>query len=89
MDDKARDEITQLAGDYLAELRQPGLTYKPMQAARLLGLDKRTVLQLIHSGRLKATKVNERVYLIPRQALFDFLGIADPVSPVEVESAAR
>lgn len=79
MDTPARTHIEALAGDYLDELHSPRLAYKPYEAARLLGVDKRTVLRLVSEGKLRATRANARVILIPRAALYDFLGVTDPL----------
>lgn len=87
MNEPARKHIEALAGDYLDELHSPRLSYKPAEAARLLGVDKRTVLRLIAKKRLHATKVNDRVYLIPRAALYDFLGVADPLVEQQAQAA--
>jgi excisionase family DNA binding protein len=38
--------------------------YTPQEAADLLQVSSTTVMNLIHSGRLPATKVSERIYRI-------------------------
>lgn len=62
------------------------LSYKPAEAARLLGVDERTVYRLIASGELAARRVSSRLTLISRQALYDFLGFdAQPTAREAVQ----
>lgn len=71
----AHADLEQLADEYVRELRDDRLAYRTHEAARLLGVDERTVRRLIESGDLRARRVSSRLTLIPRQALYDFLGI--------------
>lgn len=75
--EKDRAEVEHLADEYVRELRDDRMSYKPAEAARLLGVDERTVRRLIASGRLAATRPSARLTLISRQALYDFLGVSE------------
>lgn len=61
------------------------LAYRPREAARLLGVDERTVRRLIASGRLRCIRPSARLTLIPRAALYDLLDTAQPAD----QEAAR
>jgi excisionase family DNA binding protein len=39
--------------------------YTPAEAAQQLGVSSTTVMSLIHSGRLPAVRISERIYRIP------------------------
>lgn len=39
--------------------------YTPAEAAHQLGVSSTTVMSLIHSGRLPAVRISERIYRIP------------------------
>ncbi len=47
--------------------------YTPQEAADLLQVSSTTVMHLIHSGRLPATKVSERIYRISIPAFERFV----------------
>lgn len=46
----------------------------PKEAALLLALSKRQVLDLIRRGSLKAIRVNRRVIRIPESSISEWLG---------------
>lgn len=77
-------DIAGLADAYLRELRDVRLAYKPAEAARLLGVDERTVQRLIASGELHAVRRSSRLTLIPRDSIYAFLGLETPVTNVQV-----
>jgi excisionase family DNA binding protein len=52
------------------------LSYKPAEAARLLGVTERTVRRLVASGRLRATRPSKRLTFISRDAIYEFLGMS-------------
>lgn len=72
-----REEVEGIAEAYVTELHAQRLAYRPAEAARLLGVDERTVYRLIASGQLTARRISARLTLVTRQALFDFLGVAN------------
>lgn len=87
-EDRAADLA--LADAYVAELHDGRLAYRPAEAARLLGVDTRTVYRLIASGALRGTRHTSKLTLVSRQALYDFLGLTDDqVAPVVPMGAAR
>lgn len=77
-----RDDVAELSDAYLRELRDARLAYRPAEAARLLGIDERTMYRLIQSGHVYARKVSARLTLVPRAALFEFLGLTDEPQPL-------
>jgi excisionase family DNA binding protein len=42
------------------------------KAAKLLGVSRRRVLQLIESGALEATKLNPRLWMIKRESVEEY-----------------
>jgi excisionase family DNA binding protein len=78
----AQAEIEHLADEYVRELHDERLSYKPAEAARLLGVDQRTVRRLVAAGKLAAIRPSSGLTLISRQALYDFLGVTDDHSNV-------
>lgn len=80
-EDQAEDLA--LADTYLRELRDVRLAYKPAEAARLLGVDERTVQRLIATGHLHAVRHGSRLTLIPRDSLYAFLGLDQPLRDVQ------
>lgn len=81
-EDRAEDE--RIAETYLRELREGRLAYRPAEAARLLGVDERTVHRLIATGELHAVRRSSRLTLIPRDSIYAFLGLETPITHVQV-----
>lgn len=84
MSPEDRAEVEEIVARYVAELHAPRLSYQLPEAARLLGVDARTVRRLIASGRLAAERPSPRLTLIPRWSLYEFLGLIDQPTQVAV-----
>jgi len=56
---------------------RPGRNYSSVEAAKLLGTDRKTILRLVRSGALKAAKGDDKNYRISGQAIVDFLSCRD------------
>ncbi len=54
--------------------------YSPQEAAEILDVSSSTVLNLIHSGQIPATRVSERIYRISVPALERFAAGSPPTS---------
>ena len=67
--------VMALKGAYdLATLEiKPNRIYSTKQAARYLGMDRRDVVRLVKSNKLRARLVNGN-YRIPGQSILEFLG---------------
>ncbi|MDK2012265.1 MULTISPECIES: helix-turn-helix domain-containing protein [unclassified Deinococcus] len=61
----------------MTELTQEKLVYNPKELEPLLQLSKNTINALLRSGRLRSVRVGRR-YLIPREAIQQFLAGAAP-----------
>lgn len=61
----------------MTELTQEKLVYNPKELEPLLQLSKNTINALLRSGRLRSVRVGRR-YLIPREAVQQFLAGAAP-----------
>lgn len=84
-----RAEDLALADAYLRDLRDGRLAYRPHEAARLLGVDTRTVERLIATGALRAKRHSARLTLVSRQALYAFLELDEDTASTPAEVAAQ
>lgn len=69
-----------MRSDLEATLRKP--FYSPSEVAELASVSSSTVLHYIHSGRLAAVRLSDRVYRIPRRAV---LRLLEPDSVPEIK----
>lgn len=59
--------------------------YSPAEVAEMVGLHRSTILNYIHSGRLRAVKLSRRTYRIPNKSVIKLLApeLANP--PIFIE----
>lgn len=67
--------------------RGPAL-YTPAEAARLLRVHRRTIMNWIHEGRLDGIRLSPRVYRIPMPALIKML-FPERIKHVRVRRTGR
>lgn len=57
----------------LVDLISPKQSFRPDEAARILGFCCRTVYRMIRDGRLPSVRLGQGSWRVPRQSLLNFL----------------